>query len=919
MSVGRILRAAVLSVAVLLIAQRALFASPAHSFQLDNGLKVVLKPITSNSKTIDARLIVAFGAQDEEVGEYGWAHLIEHLAFSGTENFSAAQIRSLYQRAHLRLGRDVNAATGDSQTVYQLAVPEGDLDLLHDNLALMADWLSAIDFSENDLRVEKRVIAAEALATEKAGVSPHWQDLLLKNEEPTHLAIGVMNEVEQATSDALKDFWRRGYRPDNATVVLTGDFIPAAVVEKIHQTMAHLHRPSRELSRRKNTSERVELENVVLAHDSKQTQPQVMLARLAEGAEQIRVSSVAMLALQQRVSQLSESSHCGAAQRRVATISSELELHYIERSASLGFEVDCLAEMSSAAVQLHQQPLHEQGTQQLFHLLQSERQRLNTLQQTSDIRRVADQIEVRLINGASAVTAADRLQDLAQWMASSEHQMMADAIALALTPSAFSVVVTTSDALAEDTAALNAIWKHKPSRSKSKSVQSVPSYRPIQPASVSARQQINTSDLQRSLYYDNGAQVHLLQTNNIQDHFDVLLVREGGLLSLPSTLVSAAVKLPVVLPHQAIVGSSAASVHAVLREHKLVLSWFVENFRQGLRASSRGHGAEALFSLLHQSQIPVQTGMIEGREDGLQLASRDSVGDEGLQQLHRVIWRTLYDLGDVAQPPAPSVLDQQSINAARNALYDGGSGLQLYIAGDFEAEQMQSLADQYIGSLPRSNNEYAVPSLRASAKRQRIVHRGNQPDRADLSFYYMQSAANQLERFDAELLLMREVLAQRLWHVVREREGLSYDVGLQLQRRAYQRGGSSFKVSLVCAPSLAGDARRRVDEVLLSLIEDGVAEEELLPLQNRLASDYRALLTDNASLLDEWSSQRDRGRTLLQVHRTVAEIESVDSKRLQQFARQFFRDTGFLEVALMPGFQANRGLSQPSAFVKPQP
>ncbi|MGB0864855.1 MAG: insulinase family protein, partial [Granulosicoccaceae bacterium] len=231
-------------------------------------------------------------------------------------------------------------------------------------------------------------------------------------------------------------------------------------------------------------------------------------------------------------------------------------------------------------------------------------------------------------------------------------------------------------------------------------------------------------------------------------------------------------------------------------------------------------------------------------------------------------------------------------------------------------DQMQALSDQYIGSLPKSQREYQAPGLKASAKRQRIVHRGNQPTRADMFFYYVQSASNELERFDAELLLMREVLAQRLWHVLREREGLGYDVSLQLRRRAFLRGGSSFTVGMVCDPNYAPEVRRRVDEVLLSLLVNGIDELELAPLRSRLSADYSELLRDNATLLAEWANQRERGRSIAQVLHTVAEIEAVDAKRLQQYARLFFKETGFLEVNVVPGLSADLGAEQ-AALVQP--
>lgn len=883
-------------------------AAPTQSFTLDNGLEVYFKPIDSNSKTLDLRLILDFGAADEQVGQRGWAHLIEHMAFSGTERFSAEQIRALYQGENFRLGRDINATTGDHHTVYRLSVPQGDVKRLEQNLELMVDWLSAMSFSADALAREKRVIVAEALEMQGQSDTPvRWLDALLPSEQGVHAAIGVMAELELATPEALQAFWLSGYRPDRAKLLLSGDFIPAHAASTIHATLARLGAIGNKRRALAGVAPLSSLPGVVLTSSSDASRSQVLVARLAEGAEQIKQTAVAMLALHLKLGTGRTPADCGSFQRRIVTLGADRELHYLQQPASVGSELRCLGAIAAATQSLHRSDLSTDFVMQLFHRAQSERQEHQVLEANSKVRSVADLLAARLLKGATAVTTAERWANVTDWLDKSDAAQVAQSVSTILNPESLSLVVQTAGIDVPSQASVNELWQVQPSEKILAGNRA--DYTLAKPLAQDPIDITEQSSQQRTLHYANGAQVHLLQTDNISDHFDVLLVREGGLLSLPSPLVAAAARLPVVLSQRGLGSNRATSVQAGIKKHRLAFSWFVENFRQGLRASARGANANALFSMLHQSQQALPAHEYQAMQAS-EANSGNSGREEGQRQLRRVIWRALYDLGEPTRPETPVVLSAENFQSARDRLFSGATGLHLYIAGDFDFPTIQALSDQYIGSLSASTIEYQVPGLFASNKRRRIVHHGNQPTRADMLFYYVQSASNKLERNDAELLLMREVLAQRLWQVLREREGLGYDVSLQLQRRAYQRGGSSLKVSMVCDPSFAEAVRDGVGEVLLSLLVQGTDEFELAPLRGRLSADFNALLKDNAALLDEWANQRERGRSIVQVLRTVSEIEQVDAARLQQFARLFFKETGFLEVNVVPGLQADRGGEQ---------
>lgn len=890
------------------------WAAPTQTLRLENGLRVHLTPLDSRGPHLDLRLVVHLGAAHEVAGQRGWAHLVEHMAFNGTERFGAEQIRDLYHREGMRLGREVNASTGERHTVYRLSAPRGDAALLRRNLELMTDWMSAMHFDGDDLAREKRIVAAEALQAEGHERRPsHWSESLLQLPQTRVEAIGVQAEVEAATPAALADFWRRGYRPERAELLLSGDFDAAAVATAIRETLGRL--PPRAADAAANTATEstqpplpVALPALGVRHP--QAPPLAALALLEADGEAARHARLALLAVQLRLERGGDIT-CTRLRHGERALGAGRQLVFLQGESDPGVERRCLARLASAAAAVRAHGVDATGARQMAQRLRREHRRAREREGESRVRAVADGLQAQLLAGARPSTAAARLRQLGAALARQPLHELDAAVRAALRQPRVSLVLRSREqrALAPE---LLSLWRGNTERGEAAPGVATPAprYKPAEPFAQPPQRVENPGPHQRSLHYANGAQVHLLRTDNRHGELALLSARDGGLLALPVSQVMAAAQLPQALPRHGLPGNSPAQVRAGLRAGEVELNWFVENFRQGLRARGPARSAALLFSLLHQAHAPAE------RLPAPAIVTTNTALS-GRADLDRVILRTLYELGDPAPSGAAAAVGTSSFDAARTRLFRGATGLQIYVAGDVDLDALQRLADRFVGGLAPSPAAAPVAGLSAGAKRRRLVHRGNPGERADMSFIYVQSADNALERRDAELLLLREVLEQRLWQVLRQRDGLGYEVDLQLRRRAFRRGGSGYEIALVCDPRMVPQVRAGVDEVLLSLVQRGVDEAELAPLRARLAADYRALLRDNASLLEEWQSQRERGRSLRQTRRTAAQIEALGSEQLLAFARQFFRHSGLLEVNVVPGHGVPAG--DRAAYVRELP
>ena len=110
--------------------------------QLRNGFKYFLLSPPANTQhddRISLRLIVNAGAFMEEEQEDGLAHFIEHMVFNGTKNFKPGSLIQYFQRIGMGFGNDTNAFTSATHTVFQLDLPNNEINTLEQGLAVLYD------------------------------------------------------------------------------------------------------------------------------------------------------------------------------------------------------------------------------------------------------------------------------------------------------------------------------------------------------------------------------------------------------------------------------------------------------------------------------------------------------------------------------------------------------------------------------------------------------------------------------------------------------------------------------------------------------------------------------------------------------------------------------------------------------------
>ena len=207
-------------------------------FALENGLKVLLFQDRSQPK-VTVNCTVFVGSRHEGYGEAGMAHLLEHMLFKGTELHP--EIPKLLKDK----GADFNGTTWLDRTNYYETLPASD-ENLEFAIRLEADRLVNSKILGEDLQKEFSVVRSEFEQGENNPVGV-LQQRMFSTAYQWHnygkSTIGNRSDIERVPVDSLRAFYRKYYRPDNAMLIVAGNFDQDKALEWIQKYFGVLARP----------------------------------------------------------------------------------------------------------------------------------------------------------------------------------------------------------------------------------------------------------------------------------------------------------------------------------------------------------------------------------------------------------------------------------------------------------------------------------------------------------------------------------------------------------------------------------------------------------------------------------------------------------------------------------------------------
>jgi len=205
---------------------------------LKNGLHVIT--VEDHSAPVIALSITYnVGSRNERQGRTGFAHLFEHMMFKGSENVGSGEHFMLV----FNNGGNMNGTTNEDRTNYFEVLPANQLDMA---LFLESDRMKSLAITRENLDNQRNAVQEErrlGIDNEAYGKSEErQQELLYDNFAYKHSVIGSMEDLNAATVEDVAAFFKMYYAPNNATLVLVGDFKPAEALAKIRSSFESIPR-----------------------------------------------------------------------------------------------------------------------------------------------------------------------------------------------------------------------------------------------------------------------------------------------------------------------------------------------------------------------------------------------------------------------------------------------------------------------------------------------------------------------------------------------------------------------------------------------------------------------------------------------------------------------------------------------------
>ncbi|CAN5809682.1 hypothetical protein BH18ACI5_BH18ACI5_17650 [soil metagenome] len=212
---------------------------PFEDYKLPNGLRVILSP-DKTTPTVAVNVWYHVGSKNEEVGRTGFAHLFEHVMFTGSGNVPYG----VHDKYTGGIGGSNNGTTDNDRTLYYETVPS---NYLENSLWLEADrmgfLLDALDIAK--LNAQRDIVKNERRQGVDNQPYGRAEEIIVEAMYPkghpySWDVIGSMADLSAASEEDVKSFFRLYYAPNNAILTIVGDFEPAQAKQWVSKYFADI-------------------------------------------------------------------------------------------------------------------------------------------------------------------------------------------------------------------------------------------------------------------------------------------------------------------------------------------------------------------------------------------------------------------------------------------------------------------------------------------------------------------------------------------------------------------------------------------------------------------------------------------------------------------------------------------------------
>jgi zinc protease len=879
---------------------------------LPNGLKYFIRRNARPANRVLLRLAVKTGSLDEADDQQGLAHMLEHMAFNGSEHFKPGDLVSYFESTGARLGPHVNAQTGFEDTIYMLDLPSDKPEIVEKGFTAFADFAGGLTLDPKEIDKERGVVIEEWRGGLGAGSRIRDKEipvLFWHSRYADRLPIGKPDILRTFPPARLKAFYDTFYRPDRMAVVAVGDMDPQKLEDLIKAAFGGLKPRAAAPPERKVTVPLHEETLVSVVTDPEVTQSSVTLLRKRPRQYETTVADYRKSLVQRIFEQMLNDRFDEISRRQDAKflgagtgsgpLSKDVETVSLGAGVEDGKITDGLTAVAAEAKRAREFGFSASELERarkwmlaFYDRAYSERDKTESgsfAQEYLDYFLEGEPspgiaYEYKIVQQVLPTITLDEVSALAKTLLSEDGRVI-----LATSPQKAGIKIPTE---AELTSALKTVESTPVTAWHDTTTTREIVERKPEPAAVTSRRTVDAVGL-TIVKFANGVEAWLKPTDFKNDQVVFSLQAKGGTsLAAPDDFVEAefatsyvgmsgAGGLKAVDLQKQLAGKIAsASPFTLLSTHGFDGSAAPAQLETALqllyaRFTQPGDDPEA-FELMKRQL----TAAVANRLD-----SPDAVFGDTLDAVNTSNHYTSIPL----TAARVNTLDRAKMAKFYKDRFSNAADFTFFMVGAFTIDEALPLLQRYVGGLPSTGtaaSNYKDVGIKFPSKDEKAtVEKGREPkSQTVISFYAEPPGNDPMEQERA--LAATDALELDLRDILREELGQTYTVSVDLAQAPPQRGGGHVEVSFGAAPDNIGKMTSRVFEEVAKFRKDGPTEDLLNKVKETARRNYETSLKTNSYWLARFRTvnlfQQDPAIIATRVDRinalTVASVKDAFNK-----------------------------------------
>jgi len=893
---------------------------------LPNGLKFYIRKNGRPEKRVMLRLAVKAGSLEENDDQLGLAHLIEHMAFNGSEHFKSGEVFSYFERVGARLGPHVNAQTSFDETIYMLDLPTDQGDVVAKGLTALADFAGGLTLDPKEIDKERGVVIEEWRGGLGAGSRIRDKQIPIifyKSRYADRLPIGKPEIIRNAPAAKLRQFYDTWYRPERMAVVAVGDIDSAAMETSIRSTFGGLRDRAKAV---KVPSGTVTIKHSVMSSvitDPELTRTNVQIIRKFVKAADQRVSDYRR-SLVERMAQMMLND-------RLAEVSRRPDAKFIGAGAgsqSITPDVDAFVlnvrapdekiEEGMAAVVVEAKRARDFG----FNTSELERAKKNLAAGYEQVYQERDKSESQgfaqeLLNlflqnepAPGIAYEYELVKELLPTITTSEvanamrRLMVDDGKVVLLTAPQKETVKLPSEAAIRDalaSAESTSVMPWSDTATTRELVQNKP-----QPAATASRREIADVGV-TVVKFANGVEAWFKPTTFKNDQILYTLTAQGGAsLSTPEDFEEAALATNYVRT-SGVGGLKALDLEKMLAGKIAGASPFISLSSHGISGSAAPADLETGLQLLYASfttpgDDPEQFEVMK-RQLLNAVANRGRAPGQVFGEKLEQINTSNHYTSQALTAERIATLDRQKMLSFYRQRFSNAADFTFFMVGAFKVDDVLPLVAQYVGGLPTTGpprtevKDVGIHFPPASVRDG--VTMGREPRSNVVISFFADVSSDPIEA--ENVAAATTVLDIALRDVLREDLSQTYTVSVgQGGPGLPQRGGSYMRISFGAAPENIASMTERVLTEIKKLQSDGPSVDLTNRAKEAAKRSYEQALQQNGYWLGRLQAVHQFGRDPKEIITRSARIDAVTPKTIQEVFKKDFPMDRYTVVTLVP-------------------